>query len=155
MVAQELECHKVLTLPKFKNKRKRETIMKQTTLMEKYPIVELEIAKNETKYNSVDEVIEYLKSKIDAHPIVAFIAIFDHYAHTTSLADGIINPNILAAKNIIFCFGKELPKPQVMSVRPRSIGVADIGESFMVSFMEAPNPQAHETMMNWTKELLV
>ncbi len=129
--------------------------MKQTTLMEKYPIVELEIAKNEIKYQSVDDIIEYFKDKIDIHPVVAFIAIFDHYAHTKSLSDGMLSPNILAAKNIIFCFGKELPKPQVMSIRPRSIGVADTGDSFIISFMEAPNPQAQETMMSWTKELLV
>ena len=129
--------------------------MKQTTLMEKYPIVELEIAKNEIKYQSVDDIIEYFKDKIDIHPVVAFIAIFDHYAHTKSLSDGMLSPNILAAKNIIFCFGKELPKPQVMSIIPRSIGVADTGDSFIISFMEAPNPQAQETMMSWTKELLV
>lgn len=128
--------------------------MKKTTLMEKYPIVELEIDKSEAKYKSVDDIIEHLKSKIDAHPVVAFIAVFDHYAHTSSLSDGVLNPDIKAAKNIIFCFGKELPKPQVMSVRPRSIGVADMGDSFLVSFMEAPNPVAQETMMGWTKEIL-
>lgn len=128
--------------------------MKKSILMEKYPIVELEIAKDEARYKSVDEIIEQLKSKIEEHPVVAYIATFDHYEHTKSLSDGAINPDILAAKNIIFCFGKELPKPQVMSVRPRSIGVADMGDSFVISFMEAPNPQAQETMMNWTKELL-
>jgi hypothetical protein len=128
--------------------------MKKTILMEKYPIVELEIAKDEIKYKTVDEIIEQLQSKIEAHPVVAYIGTFDHYAHTKSLSDGAINTDIVAAKNIIFCFGKELPKPQVMSIRPRSIGVADMGNSFVISFMEAPNPVAQETMMNWTKELL-
>lgn len=128
--------------------------MKKTVLMEKYPIVELEIAKNETKYKSVDEIIEQLQSKIEAHPVVAYIATFDHYAHAKSLSDGVMNSEIMAAKNIIFCFGKELLKPQVMSIRPRSIGVVDMGNSFVISFMEAPNPVAQETMMNWTKELL-
>ncbi|BCD67182.1 DUF6858 family protein [Nitratiruptor sp. YY09-18] len=127
--------------------------MKQITFMEKYPLFTLELNKNETKYKSVDEIIVYFKEKIEAHPVATYIATFDHYAHTKSLADGQINPDIQAAKNIVFCFGKELPKPEVMGVRPRSIGVADLGEKFVVSFLEAPNPTAHAAMEEWAKGL--
>jgi len=129
--------------------------MKKTILMEKYPIFELKIPKNETKYTSVDEIIEYFKSKIETHPVAAYIATFDHYDHTKSLSDGSIASEILDAKNIIFCFGKELPKPHVMSIRPRSIGVAEFKDSFFVGFMEAPNPAANDAMESWIKGLIV
>lgn len=129
--------------------------MKKTILMEKYPTFELEIPKNKTKYNSVDEIIEYFKSKIKAHPVTTYIATFDHYSHTKSLSDGSVAPEILDAKNIIFCFGKELPRPHVMSIRPRSIGVAEFIDSFFIGFMEAPNPVANDAMESWVKGIVV
>jgi len=127
--------------------------MQQITLMDKYPLYLFTLDKNETPYTSVDAIIDYLKAKIDAHPVAIYIATFDHYAHTKSLADGVIAQEIQAGKNIIFCFGKELPKPEVMGVRPRSIGVADTGEKFVISFLEAPNPVANSTMQEWVKSL--
>ncbi|BAF69166.1 DUF6858 family protein [Nitratiruptor sp. SB155-2] len=127
--------------------------MKQMTLMEKYPLFVLELNKEETGKKSVDEIITYLKEKIESHPVATYIATFDHYAHTKSLTEGEVSPDIQAAKNIVFCFGKELPKPEVMGVRPRSIGVADLGEKFVISFLEAPNPVANNAMEEWVKGL--
>ncbi len=125
--------------------------MKQIIVMEKYPVFTMKIDKSETTYQSVDEILVYLKEKIDMHPVAQYIAQFDHYTHTESLADGKISKDIKDAKNIICCFGKELPKPEVLAVRPRSIGVADMEDIFVVSFLEAPNPQANETMEWWVK----
>jgi hypothetical protein len=127
--------------------------MKKITIMEKYPVLTLEIEKKETSYINVDEVIEHLKVKIDAHPVAVYIGVFDHYAHTSSLDVGEIAPNIKDAKNLICCFGKALPKPEMMAVRPRSFGVADMGESFVVSFMQAPNPDANSAMETWVKSI--
>ena len=125
--------------------------MKQLTVMEKYPVNELSIPKN--KYATVNEVLDYLKEKIDAHPVATFISIFDHYTHTKSLAEGEINQDILDAKNIIFCFGKQLPNAAIMAVRPRSIAVVEYKDTFVLTFMDAPNPQAHEAMISWVKSL--
>lgn len=127
--------------------------MKQKILMEKYPIFEFEIGFDETKFKNTDEVIAHLKTKIDEHPVARFIAIFDHFHHTKSLSDGMINEGIKDAKNIICCFGKELPKPEVLAVRPRSIGVAQMTDRFVVSFLEAPNPAANSAMENWVKSI--
>lgn len=127
--------------------------MKQITVMEKYPVFTIEISKNETTYKNVDEVIAYLKDEIEAHPIAVYIGIFDHYAHTSSLEVGEIAKEIKDAKNLICCFGKALPKAEMMAVRPRSFGVADMGESFVVSFMEAPNPEANAAMEKWVKAI--
>jgi len=54
---------------------------------------------------------------------------------------------------VIFCFGFMLPGPQVLAVRPRAIGVADMGDRFVLSFMEAPMQPANEAMEAWVKGL--
>ena len=128
--------------------------MKQKVFKEKYHIFEIEYKKSELQYKSVDEIIAALQVKIDAHPVIAFIAIFDQYKHTASLKDGEINPNIKAAKNIVFCFGKEIPTPEVLAVRPRSIGVCELEDSFVVNFLEAPNDAANKTMEDFVKSLI-
>ena len=127
--------------------------MKQKIFKEKYHIFEIEYKKNEIKYTSVDEIIAALQIMIDKHPVIAFIAIFDQYKHTAGLKEGEINPNIKAAKNIIFCFGKELPTPEVLAVRPRSIGVCELENHFVVNFLEAPNDAANVTMEGFVKSL--
>ena len=127
--------------------------MKQKIFKDKYHIFEIEYKKTELEYKSVDEIINALQIKIDAHPVIAFIAIFDQHKHTSSLKDGQINPNIISAKNIIFCFGKELPTPEVLAVRPRSIGVCETQKSYILSFLEAPNDAANVTMEEFVKSL--
>jgi len=127
--------------------------MKQSLLMERYPVFDMMIAKTETTYASVDEILAALKEKIDAHPKVAYIATFDHYAHTQSI-DGDIAGSIRDAKNIVFCFGMKLPNPHVLAVRPRSIGVADMQDHFHITFMEPPMEIATTAMESWCKDLL-
>lgn len=127
--------------------------MKQKFFKEKYHIFEIEFKKDELKYTSVDEIISALQTKIEQHPVISFIAIFDQYNHTNKLEGGIINPKIKAAKNIVFCFGKELPTPEVLAVRPRSIGVCELEDHFVVNFLEAPNDSANVTMEEFVKSL--
>jgi len=127
--------------------------MTQKQFKEKYPIYELVVNKSETDCQTVDDVVAYFKEKIEAHPVAVYLGVFDHYAHTKALAEGTLNEQIQAAKNILFCFGKELPTPEVLAVRPRSIGVCDMGDRFVIVFMEAPNPQANDTMIAWTEAI--
>ena len=129
--------------------------MKQSMVMDKYPVSEMDIMKSETTFTTVDEVIAYLKDKIDTHPVAVYIATFDHYTHTKNMGDsGTISEDILDAKNIICCFGKQLPKPTLLAVRPRAIGVAEMADMFVVSFIDAPNSQAHEAMVSWVKGIV-
>lgn len=127
--------------------------MKQSLFQEKYPVFTLEIEKSETTFCTVDEIVAYLKAKIDAHEATRFIAVFDHYGHTRELAQGQISPDILSAKNIVFCFGIQLPNPQVMAVRPRSIGVTELQDRFVINFLEAPMPVANTAMEEWVKSV--
>ncbi|MEX5726874.1 hypothetical protein Ga0609869_000227 [Rhodovulum iodosum] len=126
--------------------------MKHSLLMEKYPFFDIDIPKSETSCATVDDILAKLKGKIDAHPKVAYIATFDHFSHTKSI-DGTIAEGIEDARNIVFCFGVALPNPHVLSVRPRSIGVADMGSYFHISFMEPPMEVATKEMEAWCKAL--
>ncbi|MDD5404614.1 MAG: hypothetical protein PHZ14_08780 [Sulfuricella sp.] len=126
--------------------------MKQTLLQEKYPVLVSEIGKDETTRQSMDDVVAYFKEKIAENPKVQFIGVFDHYAHTKNIG-GEIAPDIKGAVDVIFCFGFVLPNPQVLALRPRSIGVADLGDKFVVSFMEAPMKPANDAMEAWVKGL--
>lgn len=126
--------------------------MKQTLLQEKYPVFIAEISKQETACRNVDDIVAYLKARIADNHKIKFIGVFDHYEHTKNLG-GEINPDIKAAVDVIFCFGFMLPNPQVLAVRPRSIGVAELGDKFVLSFMEAPMQPANEAMEAWVKGL--
>jgi len=121
--------------------------------MDKYPVWSMEISKDKTDYKNVDEIISYLESLVEKHKIATFIAIFDHYSHTQGI-DGEINDDIKDAKNIIFCFGKAIPNTKVLAARPRSIGVCEMQDSFMIDFMEAPNEQLTLVMQDWVKSIL-
>ncbi|EWS57421.1 hypothetical protein Y695_04828 [Hydrogenophaga sp. T4] len=126
--------------------------MKQLHFQEKYPITVVDIAKTETTYKTVDAIAEYFKACIAATPRVSYIATFDHLAHTQAIG-GDIAPGIQAAVNVVFCFGHALPNPQVLAVRPRSIGIADLGDHFVISFMDAPMKPANDAMQAWTLAL--
>jgi len=127
--------------------------MIKSTFMDKYPLNTLEIQKDETNATTVDEIISHFKAKIETHPIAAYIAIFNHYEHTKALK-GQINPDIKDAKNIVFCFGAALPNTKMLAVRPRSIGVAEMENSFIIEFMDAPKENLNEVMQSWSKELV-
>ncbi len=126
--------------------------MKKTIFMEKYPVYSLEISKDETTYSCVDDIIEYLKTLVDAHKVAAFIATFNHYAHTQTLG-GEINETIKDAKNIIFCFGKAIPNTKILAARPRSIGVCELENSFVIEFLEAPKEELNSVMEDWAKSI--
>ncbi len=128
--------------------------MKQSTFKEKYPVWTLELGKDEIKQQNVPEILAYFKEKIEAHPIAAYIATFDHYAHTKGHG-GEINPEIKDMQNIIFCFGPEIPNTKVAAVRPRSIAVCELEDKFVIEFMEAPAEKAHDTMEGWAKALKI
>ncbi|MBB4287397.1 DUF6858 family protein [Roseospira goensis] len=126
--------------------------MRQYTLQEKYPVYHMELPFAETSMRSVDDIVAYYRTRIDEDVKAAFISVFDHYAHTKTIG-GEIAPAIRAAKNIVFCFGVKLPGPDVLAVRPRSIGVAELDDRFEITFLEAPMPVANTAMEMWTRGL--
>ena len=126
--------------------------MKQMILQEKYPVFVLDVFKSETHYKTADEILNFFKEKIDAHPVCVYIGEFDHFAHTQKI-NGEINPEIKDCKIVMFCFGNKLPNGKIPAVRPRSIGVTEYEDKFEISFLEAPALIANEVMESWVKEL--
>jgi len=127
--------------------------MREMILQQSCPVFVEEIEKNETTLVSVDEIIGYLKVKIDENPNVAYIAEFDHFAHTSALENGEVSPDILAAKNLIFCFGPKIPSPYMMALKPRSMGISETKKGFVITFLEAPMPMATKTMISWAESI--
>ena len=128
--------------------------MTKTTLMEKYPVFSLHVNKSETTFKNADEIVEYFKQLIQNHPFAKFIALFDHYEHTTSIQDNVIAPEIKDAKNVVFCFGKQLPNAKMLAVRPRSIGICEFEDSFEINFLEVPNEQLQIVTQEWVKSVV-
>lgn len=128
--------------------------MQQMLVEEKFPIFKLAFNKSETPFRSAQDIINHFKRLIDDHKITRFIGEFDHYSHTRGLEQGEIDAAIVDARNIIFCFGTQLPSGEMLAMRPRSIGIAELRDSFIVSFMEAPMPLANDTMEAWVRGLL-
>ena len=127
--------------------------LKKTNFMDKYPVYSMKIQKKDTKYKNIDEIVSYLKTLIESHKVATFIAVFDHYTHTKSLKEHEINKDIKDAKNLIFCFGKQISDARVLAVRPRSIGISEFSKYFSIDFMEAPNEQLHKTLESWIESL--
>jgi len=120
--------------------------------MDKYPVYSIELAKSEMRVATTKEVIEYFKEKIQNHPIAQFIAVFDHYSHTKNLGGSIMN-GLLDAQNVIFCFGQAIPDTKILAARPRSIGVCEFEDKFVIDFIEPPREELYKIMEEWTKGL--
>jgi len=127
--------------------------MEKTVFMDKYPIHSLTLQKEKLRYKSMAQLVEYFKEKITTHPVAHFIAIFDHYTHTKAL-DGEILDGLKDVKNIVFCFGSAIPSTKMVAVRPRSIGICEFEDRFVIEFMEAPKEELHAVMKTWAKSLV-
>lgn len=127
--------------------------MHELLFKDEYPIFTMTLQKNETTYTTVQGILDALQAKIEAHPVATYVGLFNHYDHTSCLESGEVSSEIIDAQNILFCFGKELLVPEILAVRPRSIGIAERSSDFVLSFLKAPNPAANEAMIKWVESL--
>ncbi|MBN1851247.1 MAG: efflux RND transporter periplasmic adaptor subunit [Pirellulales bacterium] len=130
------------------------TGLQRIMFQNKFPVRLREYNKDQLEFRTLDEVCQYFHDEIEKHPFARYIGTFDHYSHTMGLKDRVVDPSIIGAKNIIFCFGKILESPETLSVRPRSIGVCETESQWIISFLEAPSPVATETMERWVLEAM-
>ncbi len=127
--------------------------MKKVIFKDKYPIYTAQILKSETSCKSVDDIVGFLKDKVENHPFAVFITVFDHMAHTKSLKQGVVAEGMLEAKNVIFCFGKEIPVARILAIRPRSIGICEFADRFEIDMLEAPKEKLQSELSDWINEL--
>jgi hypothetical protein len=119
------------------------------------PLFSLQIDINNCRFDSIEEIVAYFESKINEHKAAEFIATFDHKRHTLALPEGQLAEGILAAYNVVFCFGFTLQTPEQLACRPRSIGICQMDDQITISFIEAPMPLANALMEKWAKSLLI
>lgn len=128
--------------------------MQKTNFLDKFPVISYEIKKTQTSFSSVDEIVDFLKLKVQNHKIARYIGVFDHFSHTKALGGEMVD-GLVDAKNIIFCFGQAIPNPKILAIRPRSIGVCEFEDRFSVDFMEAPKEDLTKLMQSWVEELIL
>ena len=126
--------------------------MEKVLLKEKYPVWKLEIEKSKLN-KTLDEIVNYFVEKIEKDPIAKLIWVFDHLKHTKSFSWSIMEW-IKWAKMVVFCFWKELSSPLTLAVKPRCIGIAELENKFVISFMEAPSDWPNEKMKSWVMDLV-
>ena len=127
--------------------------MRAQVQQQSHPHYSMELTREECRFDSIDEIVSYLRQCIDADPVAVHIDTFDHLAHTRNLVNGHADESILAARSIIFCFGITLPDPLAMALRPRSIGVVEQPKGFIITFLETPMPIANVAMERWAMAL--
>jgi multidrug resistance efflux pump len=123
--------------------------MHPIVFQENFPVRIRQYTKTELCCGTIDTICHSLRESIKKHPFALYIGTFDHYSHTAGLSNGFIDADIIDAKIILFCFGKKLNSPAVLSIRPRSIGICETKSKFIISFMAAPPPASIETMEEW------
>lgn len=123
-----------------------------TWLQDTYPIYSLEIAK-QADGPQIEELLSSLRTNIEQYDRVQYIATFDHYTHTSNQSDGEIAADIKDARNLVFCVGRSLPSPLAPALRPRSIGVVETDQKFVISFMQAPMQLANQIMTDCVEQL--
>lgn len=128
--------------------------MQEKTLVLSTPMFVLEFSRDESTMVGLDDMVGRLRADIELHPCARFLGVFDHFAHTRSLPDGEIAPGIEDARNIVFCFGLSIPDPCALATRPRSIGLCQLADRFVVSFIEHPMPLVNTAMEGWARNLV-
>ena len=127
--------------------------MKRSILLDTHPMYAMTILKSEMTLNTLPEIIDYFKEKIEENPEAVFITVFDHYAHTKEL-NGQIMEGLVNAQNLIFCFGHTIKNVDILAFRPKSIAMAETEESFTFEFLETPRPEVNAWMTSWIKGLV-
>lgn len=117
------------------------------------PLTVFEFTKVELEGRTIDDIVRHFRGQIDAHTCARFVGIFNHFAHTCGLPDGEIAPGIEDARNVVFCFGMAIPDPTALATRPRSIGICELSDRYVISFLEAPMPLANAAIEAWVQAL--
>ncbi len=125
--------------------------MKKTLTHETYPLYTLQTNKNECPHSGITGITQQLRHLIEQHERASFINIFDHLQQLRDIPPEQICEDIVSAYSILFYFGLTLPTPQVTATNPRSIGVVELTNQFIITFLETPMPLANTTMEKWAQ----
>jgi len=122
--------------------------MQRSVSHEKLAICTVEVAKSETRLRSLDEIVDYLRACIEAEPLAR------------SSPSSTLRAHALAAERRHRRGHPRRQEPGVLlrhhaagpagpGARPRSIGVCELDDRFVLTFAEAPMPVANLAMERW------
>jgi hypothetical protein len=126
--------------------------MQRITVEGHYSVWVEEIAKADTPWRDVDELAAVLQACIHHQAGSAFIGVFDHYGLNLRVGEP-LPLDIQDAKTILFCPSAGLPDPVSMALTTCAVGVADMGNRFVISFLDAPVISPTETLAQWVENL--
>ena len=126
--------------------------MQRITVEGGYPVWIEEIAKADTPWRDVDEIIAALRERIQRHAGFAYIGVLDHYGLILRLGE--THPaEMRDAKAILFCPGAKRLNPVLPALCPGAISVADMGNRFVIFFLDAPAFLPAQTLARWVADL--
>jgi len=120
--------------------------MQQKIINEKFPVYYQEIMKESTPYRNITEIIDALKAGLAKNPSSQIIAVFDLHDHVQKRG-GKIADGIFGAQTLLFCVANSIPHADIVALRPRSIGVTEFADRFVLNFLEAPAQPVTDTML--------
>jgi hypothetical protein len=120
--------------------------MQQKIINEKFPVYYQEIMKGSSPYGNIAEIIDALKAGLAKNPSSQVIAVFDLHDHVQKRG-GKIADGILGAQTLLFCVANAIPHADIVALRPRSIGVTEFADRFVLNFLEAPAQPVTDTML--------
>ena len=120
--------------------------MQQKIINEKFPVYYQEIMKGSTPYRNIAEIIDALKAGLAKNPSSQIIAVFDLHDHVQKRG-GKIADSIFGAQTLLFCVANAIPHADIVALRPRSIGVTEFADRFVLNFLEAPAQAVTDAML--------
>lgn len=117
-----------------------------------YPLWVEEIAKADTPWRDVDDIVAVLRQDIQGQGGAASIGVFDLYGLNLRLGEA-LPVAMQDAKVFLFCPGAKLLNPVLVALCPSVVGVADMGNRFVISFLDASRVSSTEPLAQWLDNL--
>jgi hypothetical protein len=113
-----------------------------------YPVWIEEIAKADTFYRNVDEIVAALQARVARHAQASWIGVCDHYGLNLRLGER-LPAAMQDARIALLCDAPALSGTAFLALQPCAIGVADMGNRFVFSFMERPDAAGNGFLRQW------
>lgn len=126
--------------------------MQLLTVEGRYPVWFEEIAKADTCWRDVDEIAALLQGCIHRQPGFVFIGLIDHYALNIRLGEALPVP-LQDAKVVLFFPDTRQLTPALLAYYPTAIGVADMGNRFVISFLNISTVSPTESLIEWVESI--
>lgn len=123
--------------------------MQRITVEGGSPVWIEEIAKADTPWRDVDEIAAVLRQRLQRDGGSAFIGVVDLYGLNLRLGEA-LPPAMQDAKAFLFCPATRLVNPLIIALCPCVIGVADMGNRFVISLLDT---SPAESPVPWIESL--